>query len=52
MTIELVLPIKLWTKFLSLIWASDPYNFQYEEEVSPYLLVGALITQCQGYKFL
>ena len=40
-TIELVFPIKLSTKFLSLICASCSYSFQYEAEASPYLLVGA-----------
>jgi hypothetical protein len=44
-TIELVLPIKPSTRFLSLISASDPYSFQYEADVSPYL--GALIALSQ-----
>jgi hypothetical protein len=39
-TIELVLPIKPSTRFLSLISASDAYSFQYAADVSPYL--GAL----------
>ena len=50
-TIELVLPIKVSTRFLSLISASDLYSFQYAEDVSPYLgampVVGALITPSQ-----
>jgi hypothetical protein len=41
-TIELVLPIKLLTRFMSLISASEAYRFQYVADVSPYL--GALIT--------
>ena len=36
-TIELVFPIKLSTRFLLLISASDLYSFQYVEDVSPYL---------------
>jgi hypothetical protein len=36
-TIELVLPFKLSTRLLSLIFASDPYSFQYVADVSPYL---------------
>ena len=44
-TIEFVLPIKLWTRFWSLISASVAYSFQYVAEVSPYLgAMAALIT--------
>jgi hypothetical protein len=59
-TIELVLPITVSTKFLSLISASDLYSFQYVEDVSPYLGampadvlpdLGALIASSQNLKF-
>jgi hypothetical protein len=54
-TIELVLPITVSTKFLSLISASDLYSFQYADDVSPYLgaipVVGALFTRVKDRNF-
>ena len=53
-TIELVLPIRLSTRLLSLISASDPYRFQYVADVSPCfgVYLGPLIVPSQKEKYL